>query len=407
MSKTDWLSIRRLLWDDSEHVLIVDDVRQTKPMKQAGKITVSPKEQYCCGNSFRPNSTRRKDNVAEYHTWVIEFDEMPIDEQRALWINSDMPFTLLVFSGNKSLHCYIRTTESVDAETWQRIANALKRIYPTADKKVLTDRARLTRLPDGFRGNVCQEAETTKKRIPLQSLTDWITTHDVTKELRYKGTKELSNKVEVYAIEPPPSSILADKIREMDTAEQLFKENYPDLYRLYGRLIMNRFKAERGRRNECLIELVTFAHDAFSEQVAMKFAECFYRFNAVAFNDPLDQHMQEAAAQWRILDAEYSSRLGSYESEVYRAIPEREQTFFRICRSLAHKEGSEMTLNIPMHHFGHRMELDGKQVSRLIDRFNLYGLIKLVKRGTSHRTGKNGRPEYGKASLYKWNPVTK
>lgn len=400
-----WLSVRRLLWDDDENVLIVDDVQQTKPIKQAGKITVQPKAQYCCGNSFRPSSTRRKDNVAQFHTWCIEFDEMPIDEQRALWAQSDMPFTLLVFSGNKSLHCYLRTIESVDAETWQHIANALKRIYPGADKKVLTDRARLTRLPEGLRGNVRQKIETTKERIPLQSLTEWIEAHDVIKRQRHKEIKGQRDKeIKKNIFEPPPSSEISERIRAMAKAVETFADSHPAQYRLYSKLVQDRFIAERGKRNERLIELLTFLHDATCEAVAMRFAECFYTFNAVTFLDPLEQHMREAQAHWMLLDAQYPSRLGSYELEVYRAIPEREQTLFRICRSLAHREGADMKLNIPLHHIGLRMELDGKQVSRLINRFKQYGLIELVERGTQHSLSEDGKIKEGVPSLYRWNP---
>lgn len=405
MKQSNWIETRRLLWDDDEHVLIVDDVRQTKPMKQAGKITVQPKAQYCCGNSFRPSSTRRKDNVAQFHTWCIEFDEMAIDQQRELWAQSDMPFTLLVFSGNKSLHCYIRTAESVDAETWQQIANALKRIYPEADTRVLTDCARLTRLPEGLRGDVCQKVETTKERIPLQSLTEWIEAHDVTKRQRDKETKGLRDKdTKKNIFEPPPSSEISERIRAMAKAVETFADSHPAQHRLYTRLVQDRFTAERGKRNERLIELVTFLHDATCKAVAMRFAEWFYNFNVVAFNDPPEQHMREALAHWMLLDAQYPSRLGSYELEVYRAIPEREQSFFRICRSLAHREGADMKLNIPMHHIGLRMELDGKQVSRLINRFKQYGLIELVQRGTAHKPSEDGKIEEGAPSLYRWNP---
>ncbi|MBI9020376.1 MAG: hypothetical protein JEZ10_03875 [Verrucomicrobia bacterium] len=401
---SNWIDARRLLWDDDEQILIVDDVRSTGPMKEAGKITVQPKASYCCGNSFRTNSTRRKDNVCRLHTWVIEFDNLPLNDQRALWASSDMPFTLTVFSGGKSVHCYIRTTEDCSPEQWQQIAEALLLIYADADSKVLKDRARLSRLPGGLRENgTLQKVETTKERVSLQTLIDWIEKHDVTKGLRDKGIKGLRDKEK---LSPPPSlpavGTPAEKIALMTQAEESYKRLKPDLYRLYEKLIERRFKAERGQRNAQLISMITFLHDAVSCDVAFDFARQFYLFNLIAFHDPLDQHLTEARAHWDALERDYPNRLTAIEQNFYSALADRQKTFFRICRSLAHDEKSEDgTFDLPLNHFGHRMNLAGEEVRRLKEKFVLYGLLQRMTKGTQNRT-ENGEVIHGTAGRYKW-----
>ena len=67
------------------------------------------------------------------------------------------------------------------------IASYLKQIFPSADRKVLTDPARLVRTPGGERSaSVVQEVEATNARVALQTLTQWIQEQDVIKN---KGIK--------------------------------------------------------------------------------------------------------------------------------------------------------------------------------------------------------------------------
>lgn len=49
----------------------------------------------------------------------------------------------------------------------------------------------LSRRPLGMRGKICQKVETTKSRITLQSLTEWIEKRDV---IKHKGIKAYRDK---------------------------------------------------------------------------------------------------------------------------------------------------------------------------------------------------------------------
>jgi hypothetical protein len=413
--KTEWIDVRRLLFDDDEYILTADDFRTTGPMKQAGKITIQPKGQFLCFNSFREHHTRRRDNIARLHTWVIEFDEMPLTDQRALWASSDMPHSLRVFSGNKSIHCYIRTVEDCTTDQWLNIADALGRIYPTADKKVLRDRGRFTRLPGGYRNGILQEVETIKSRIPLQTLLNWIALHDVTKDKGTKGQRDIGikeySKISSSLPFQPPGTLAAKIEAELEAQANAFQsvpdERRRDMQRLYDVLVYRRYKAAPGQRNDLLMQMITFLHDAVSRDVGLMFASEFWNFNQSVFEDPHDQHMTEAAAHWDTLAADYPNRLNDREREVYSvasAMDERSQTFFRICRSLAHSDDppeGELSLSIPMHHIGHRMQIDGRQVSRLIDAFIRWGVLELIRKGTQHDF-KDGRRINGESGVYRW-----
>ena len=410
--KTPWIDIRKLLWDDDEHILIADRTTVTKPLRLASKLTAQPKVEYACFNSFRENSSRRKDNVSRHHTWVIEFDERTLDEQRSLWKTTDMPYTLTVFSGGKSIHCFIRLTEDCTPNEWKSVADALKRIYPDADNKVLSDKARFVRLPNGLRnGNIPQEVETTKSRIPLQTLMKWIESRDVIKD---KEIKVLSNKEIKKNIFLSPSLTHTEKIKaECEARESAFSD-YPEstcfeLRKLYALLVDNRYKAAPTKRNDLLITMVTFLHDAVGRELAMRFCAEFWKQNQVAWNDSLEKHLNEAEAHWDALDADYPSRLSAAEADIYQAIPEREQTFFRICRSLAYYDDNPSqsakhnpVFELPMTHHGHRLGLGSKQVSRLIDSFVRWGLIAIVQKGTQHETTEGKIVKMGTASKYQW-----
>jgi len=332
---------------------------------------------------------------------VIEHDGMPLEEQRQFWNTSDLPHSLRVCSGNKSIHTVIRTEESPSKEEWRRIASDLKLIFSRADGKVLTDCARLFRLPGGVRsGGTVQKIEYINTRIPLKTLTDWIFSQDVIKN---KETKEYRDE-EIKKNDFSSSFMDQTKvIASMTQAQEQYRKQHPARFKLYNQLVASRFKAEPGKRNEQLIGIVTFLYDAVSKEVAFEFCSLFYKTNALAFCDPLEQHMSEAKSHWERLETDYQSKLNPHEVAFYKAIPRQEKEFFRICRSLAYgNTNQEMVFNIPMTHFGQRLALDGTQISRMIDRFMMYGLLERVKKGTQTKQDSSGKMIKGKAGVYRW-----
>ncbi|VGO15687.1 hypothetical protein PDESU_04272 [Pontiella desulfatans] len=393
MQTSEWIRSRRLLWDDDEYILIASSVKKIRPMKQAGKVTVQPKAQYCCGNSFRAGSTKRTDNIRRLHTWVIEHDEkMTLQHQRDLWKYETMPHTLRVFSGNKSIHVYIRTVEDVDAETWKRVAKDLLLIFPFADKGVLGGKSTFSRLPWGVRiegdQSIDQTVEATYSRIPLQTLLDWIAEQDVIKD------RECDIDIE-------ESRLSADQSCPKTRKE--LGEKFPDQMRLYKKLIEHRVIAEQGRRNRELIKLMSFAFDSVSEEVALFFAESFYRLHAHVFENTLEEHMQNAIDHQRNMLASYPAKLSPQERGIYENMDSRRKTFFRICRSFSKCETTPgRSFFLPMTKTGHRMKLETEQINRLVKEFISKQIIRQTEAGTRHQYTSIRGLKKGKAATYEW-----
>ena len=53
---------------------------------------------------------RRDENITAYRTFLMEFDEMSLSDQRTYVEKLDMPYSICIFSGNKSIktHCNIK-----------------------------------------------------------------------------------------------------------------------------------------------------------------------------------------------------------------------------------------------------------------------------------------------------------
>lgn len=199
--------------------------------------------------------------------------------------------------------------------------------------------------------------------------------------------------------------LLAESLR----AESNYREKHPQRAHLYDVLVDRRFVAEHRQRNTVLTrELVPFLLDAVSQDIAMEFAECFYRFNHMTFRDPLTDHMRQAAHVWNALEEGYPERLTEDEKIIYEALVPRERELFRIARSLAldveKSPAGPYTFNLPMHHHGIRLGLPpkhGMQVSRIVRRFRRFGIIEIVKRGTASRL-ENEKVIRGESSDYRW-----
>jgi len=91
----------------------------------------------------------RDSNVTDYRFALVESDDMPIDQQRGVYEQLELPIAALVHSGNKSLHAIVRV-EAGDLAEYKRRVDLL---YEVCGKNGLTvDRqnrnpSRLSRLP--------------------------------------------------------------------------------------------------------------------------------------------------------------------------------------------------------------------------------------------------------------------
>jgi hypothetical protein len=88
--------------------------------------------------------------IAEFRFAVVEFDDVPRDEQLAFWWSACLPVVLLVDSGGKSVHGWIRVKGVREGREWARIVE--KHLFgnllqPLGVDGACRNESRLSRLP--------------------------------------------------------------------------------------------------------------------------------------------------------------------------------------------------------------------------------------------------------------------
>lgn len=113
-----------------------------------------------CPRSEDRSDADRLDNVLEYCNWVIELDHlnlgtMGFDAWKTEMEKALEPLTPIVsvkvFSGDKSIHCFVSSAEPVDRKTWALTTCALLKLIPNACKPTLSQANHMVRMPNGVR----------------------------------------------------------------------------------------------------------------------------------------------------------------------------------------------------------------------------------------------------------------
>lgn len=88
--------------------------------------------------------------VADYRFAVVEFDEIPKEEQLAFWRAVPLPVVALIDSGGKSIHGWIKVNGIATAEQWYKavkIGLYEQRLVPLGVDPQCANSSRLSRLP--------------------------------------------------------------------------------------------------------------------------------------------------------------------------------------------------------------------------------------------------------------------
>lgn len=122
----------------------IEDIFGT-PNEQAGAwIRINPLDGEGVKNS----------NIADFRYSLVESDELPIEQQRALIDELQLPCAAVVYSGGKSLHALVR----IDAKDYSQYRDRVSKLYSICDKNGLKvdqqnkNPSRLSRLPGFTRG---------------------------------------------------------------------------------------------------------------------------------------------------------------------------------------------------------------------------------------------------------------
>ena len=140
---------------------------------------------------------RRDKNVTAYRSFLIEMDEGSIPDQKKYIESIGMPYSMCIFSGNKSLHYGIVLDENViNADMWKFVNQWILNVVDKADQQCINP-TRSIRFPGNQRKSgkkLIQSIVDVKQRISQEELFDWLNQFP-DKKPKKKLEKKKSNKL--------------------------------------------------------------------------------------------------------------------------------------------------------------------------------------------------------------------
>ena len=107
-------------------------------------------------NPFKPNLYSGSDNdISAYRHVLVEFDDKPKPEQEKLFRDSGLPITVLIDSGGKSIHAWVRV-DAPSRKEWDARRDLIYSLIPGVDAKNKNP-SRYSRLPGAWRSPVSQQ----------------------------------------------------------------------------------------------------------------------------------------------------------------------------------------------------------------------------------------------------------
>lgn len=132
-----------------------------------------------CVNPMNKLGERKKENVKAFRTALVEYDDIPKEEQVSRYLKSGLPIYSITDSGGKSVHALVR----VDADNADEYASLVKRLYAYLEKefgsapdKQNKNPSRMSRLAGAQRGDSIQRLMYTEVHLEQslrRFLDDW------------------------------------------------------------------------------------------------------------------------------------------------------------------------------------------------------------------------------------------
>jgi hypothetical protein len=172
---TEYLTV---LFDADDHICIAKSVysNHTRPLSEV--LQGDTNYEFVCVNAFRPGTTRAQRNVGVYRNFIIEFDEVPLKEQRKLVEKLGLPHSTQVWSGSKSVHFVISLETPLNSrDEWERISRWIYSVVePHGADSACKNIDRFTRVGGGHRitKNKTQDLIETRGRVPNEILMAWL-----------------------------------------------------------------------------------------------------------------------------------------------------------------------------------------------------------------------------------------
>jgi RecA-family ATPase len=177
----------------TEVVCICDAVEEGRPVSAGSFITIeewlnrfddpqsrilSPEREgiFVRINPFRPNLYSGSDNdVSAFRHVLVEFDDLPKPEQEQRLRDSGLPITVLIDSGGKSIHGWVRV-DAPNRKEWDARRDLIYSAIPGIDAKNKNP-SRYSRLPGAWRSPTSQQ-RLLATSLGAASWEDWLTNRE-------------------------------------------------------------------------------------------------------------------------------------------------------------------------------------------------------------------------------------
>lgn len=145
---------------------------------------------------------RRDNNTKAYRNFLIELDIGTIEEQIGYIKRSGLPYSAMIFSGNKSIHTLISLEKDLsDEKTYRKTAQWILNILPLADQNIKNP-SRSIRIPGAEREpGKFQKLLEFKGQITIRDLSDWLNKHPSSMP-RERVKREVSDSPDLSRMKP-------------------------------------------------------------------------------------------------------------------------------------------------------------------------------------------------------------
>lgn len=191
---------------------------------------------------------RRADlNVTRFQNFLFEIDNMPLDEQLKLFQNCKVPWASIVYSGSKSYHAILSLETPLDCEphtltgvetykaVWRSIAATIAK-RSNIDISLLDhatqNPSRLSRMPEGLRGDVVQELMYVGKLCSTQELNELLAESPIEISMKRNRPNVESNPVSEEEIKLLMPAELLARLKFPKSWAVGEAGNYPELWKL-------------------------------------------------------------------------------------------------------------------------------------------------------------------------------
>jgi hypothetical protein len=165
---------------------------------------------------------RCDEDVTAYRTFLVELDYGPLQEQHEYVKSLDMPYSVCVFSGNKSLHFGIVLKQDLPSEEIYRfIGKWILNIVDKADQ-VTKNPSRSIRFPGHIRNGIReQKLLEIKDRVEVEELYKWLNRYpDKKPQPRAKNNKPRNITADIANLPGWVIKILQDGVPEGKSRNQ-------------------------------------------------------------------------------------------------------------------------------------------------------------------------------------------